>query len=402
MHMVLALTMLLDYSCTDQYQPNMPHMAREFRVSQAQMGSTIQIHLFSCALGMLVVGSLSDRVGRRPVILACQAMQAVSTFTCMCAPHIGWFMVGRVLQGLAASVYVVILASLRDCYPDPAHRQQMMGTLMSLMLVGPIFAPGLGGLLGFQFGWRYPFGLLAIASALLTAAGCVYVHETACKQAESNYPTELHRTVNCRKRVSILICVGTTKSLFDVVIATNGFILEDYFGLTILQTSLFTALFAVACALGSMLSGRLRQAPADVLQMFVPLMLLSAVTLILAGMWLPDSIAAYLSCIAFLQLVVFPPIIAYHTEFTQDLQDIAGVATSVDLSSQYFLSSIISLPGIVAAQNSIAALFFTLAGTVLITELITWIAIRPSSTDPREAPLHSEDSLQKPDLPFHS
>ncbi|CAE7858200.1 mdtL [Symbiodinium necroappetens] len=186
MKVVLALTMLVDYSCTDQYQPNIPAMAKFFMVSPTEMGFTIQIHLLFCALGMTVVGPLSDRIGRRPVILACQLMQAISTVTCMCASSIGWFMAGRAIQGLAASVYVAILASMRDCFDDAASRQRAMGAMMSVMLIGPIFAPAVGGYLASDFGWRCPFGLLAIFAVALACISYHVIHETAPAHEEAS------------------------------------------------------------------------------------------------------------------------------------------------------------------------------------------------------------------------
>ena len=210
MKVVLALTMLVDYSCTDQYQPNIPAMAKFFMVSPTEMGFTIQIHLLFCALGMTVVGPLSDRIGRRPVILACQLMQAISTVTCMCAlsvlcglllhlsqcrsclkylpgaSSIGWFMAGRAIQGLAASVYVAILASMRDCFDDAASRQRAMGAMMSVMLIGPIFAPAVGGYLTSDFGWRCPFGLLAIFAVALACISYHVIHETAPAHEEAS------------------------------------------------------------------------------------------------------------------------------------------------------------------------------------------------------------------------
>ena len=186
-----------------------------------------------------------------------------------------------------------------------------------------------------------------------------------------------------RRRLLILLCLGATKSLFDVVISTNGFILEDHFGHTVEQTAVFTAAFAVACAMGSMVSTQMTARPTTVLWMFIPVLLLSATLLILAGIF-SESIVAYLSSISCLQLVVMPPIMAYHAEFSQELQDIVGMATSVDLCAQYLLSSAMSLVGVFAATYSTKSMLFVLAGTVALTELITLVGICPrsSSTGP--------------------
>jgi len=386
------MTMLVDYSCTDQYQPNIPAMAEVFMVSPTEMGLTIQIHLLFCALGMTVVGPLSDRIGRRPVILACQLMQAISTVTCMCASGIGWFMAGRAIHGLAASVYVAILASMRDCFDDAASRQRAIGGMMSLMLIGPIFAPAVGGYLASEFGWRCPFGLLAVFAVVVACVSYHVIHETAPAHEETNnWVKDVYRTLSCRRRLLILVCVGTTKSLFDVVISANGYILELQFDQTVKQTAGFTAMFAAACTLGSVVAGRLHQEPIDVLRLFTPLMVFSAVALVVAG--ISDTIIWYLPSISLLQFVVFPPIIAYHAEFTRDLEDIAGTATSLDLCAQYFLSSLLSIVGLRAAASGAHAMLFVLAGTVLVTEMFTWCGIaNPGSSKSECEPLIAYES----------
>ena len=70
---VLGITMCLDFFCTDQYQPSMPDMAADFNVPSVAMGSTIQLHLFTSAIGMSLLGPLSDLIGRKPVIVGSQA-----------------------------------------------------------------------------------------------------------------------------------------------------------------------------------------------------------------------------------------------------------------------------------------------------------------------------------------
>ena len=95
-------------------------------------------------------------------------------------------MAGRVIQGLAASVYVVILASMRDCFDDPASRQQAMGRMLFLMQIGPIFAPVVGGFLASAFGWRFPFGLLALLAVLAACVSWQVFHETAAARPQCN------------------------------------------------------------------------------------------------------------------------------------------------------------------------------------------------------------------------
>ena len=202
---------------------------------------------------------------------------------------------------------------------------------------------------------------------------------------------QVRRAIGSRRQLLILVNVGITKSLFDIVISTNGFILEDRYGQTVLSASLYTAAFAVSCAMGSWVSGQLSKKPTEVMMMFTPLVLLAALALVLAGI-MSESMGGYLSSIAFLQFAIFPPIMSFHAEFSQDLNDIAGVATSVDLFSQYMLSSVISLLGIWAAEQGTRAMLFTMACLVILTELITRTGICPPTSFFGEALLLSAET----------
>ena len=128
------------------------------------------------------------------------------------ATNLGWFMAGRVVQGLAASVYVVVLASMRDCYEDPASSLQAMGTMMTLILIGPIFAPGFGGLLGSYFGWRFPFGLLTVVAVLLAFTSCIVVTETAAAREHSS---KIAKALAATSKGLMVLCSCRLGSLFQ-------------------------------------------------------------------------------------------------------------------------------------------------------------------------------------------
>ena len=136
--------------------------------------------------------------------------------------------------------------------------------------------------------------------------------------------------------------------------------------------------------MGSLLASRLHAEPVDVLRMFMPLMLFAASALVLAGVF-SDNIVWYMSSISFLQFVVFPPIIAYHTEFTGELPELAGTAMSVDLFCQYMLSSVVTTLSLGVVQGSTRSVLFTLAATVVVTQLITGSGIGPLASDAIDA-----------------
>lgn len=182
MLILLASTLCLDFFCTDQYQPSMPDMAKEFGVSDVAMGATIQLHLFTSAVCMLFLGPLSDSIGRRIIILCCQVLLVASTFCCACADTFVWFVIGRVFQGVAAAVAPVVLAAIPDCVTSMEDRLWHQAVLTRVMMLGPILAPSGGGFLANIAGWRCPFFLLSGLSAVVLVCSFWALEETAPSQ----------------------------------------------------------------------------------------------------------------------------------------------------------------------------------------------------------------------------
>ena len=111
-----------------------------------------------------IMGNLSDRFGRRPVLLASLAAFAIDYALMGFAPSLAWLFLGRVLAGVAGAVYTPAWAYIADVSP-PEKRAQSFGVMGAAFGVGFIFGPALGGLLG-EFGTRAPFFAAAALGAL--------------------------------------------------------------------------------------------------------------------------------------------------------------------------------------------------------------------------------------------
>ena len=154
---LLGLTMGLDFFCTDQYQPSMLAISSDFAVSHEAIASTIQIHQLSYAVAMLGAGRWLHLLGLRQMILMCQLFFAASTLGCAFAPSFGWFVAGRVLQGIAASCSVGVSAMLSAWYSDRNDMRRAANIISCIALVGHIAGPASGGLLAGIAGWRAAF-----------------------------------------------------------------------------------------------------------------------------------------------------------------------------------------------------------------------------------------------------
>jgi DHA1 family bicyclomycin/chloramphenicol resistance-like MFS transporter len=147
--------------------PALPQMANRLASDVATIQLAVTVYLLALAGGQLVMGPLSDRFGRRPVILAGLALTAAASVLAILVGTVGSLILARVLQALGASAGIVVSrAIIRDLF-DRNRAAAMIGLVATVMVVVPTFGPLIGGLLDTAFGWQAIF--------LFTAVTCTIV-----------------------------------------------------------------------------------------------------------------------------------------------------------------------------------------------------------------------------------
>jgi len=134
--------------------PSLPLLAVLFAVPYATAQMTLTIYLIGIAVGQLIYGPLSDRFGRRPVLLAGIGIYLLGSLAALLAPTIGWLMVARAAQAAGGCAGMVLSrAIIRDVFPRDQAASKL-GFVMMGMTVAPMLAPLLGAELTSAFGWR--------------------------------------------------------------------------------------------------------------------------------------------------------------------------------------------------------------------------------------------------------
>jgi len=160
---------------TDTYLPSMPAIREHFAVDMAAVQLTLSLAFFGGAIGQLFYGPLSDRFGRRPLLIAGLTLYVGASAACMFAQSIEQLIAARFLQTFGSICCPVLArAMVRDL-----HEREAAGRVLALMgmvlSIGPILAPIVGGLLQANFGWRasfvfvtaYGLALLILVTAFL-------------------------------------------------------------------------------------------------------------------------------------------------------------------------------------------------------------------------------------------
>ena len=171
----------------DTYLPAFSGIARSLGATPAQMQQTLSAYLFGFALMNLFHGALSDRFGRRPVVLGGLALFTLASLGCALSQSIGQLVAFRALQGMSAGAGVVVSrAIIRDMFP-PEDAQRVMSQVTIFFGIAPAIAPVLGGFFFVHLGWHSIFWLLTAIGLLLLALNARLLPETLHPEARQSF-----------------------------------------------------------------------------------------------------------------------------------------------------------------------------------------------------------------------
>lgn len=143
------------------FLPSLPAMTVDFGVTYAMMQLSVSLYLAMTAILQILVGPLSDRYGRRPVMLVATAIFVLATLGALVAPNFGLFLAFRLLQAVIATGFVLSRAVVRDMVPQN-QAASMIGYVTMGMSVVPMVGPVIGGVLEQAFGWQSNFVVLGL------------------------------------------------------------------------------------------------------------------------------------------------------------------------------------------------------------------------------------------------
>jgi MFS transporter, DHA1 family, multidrug resistance protein len=178
MIVVLGLLVALGPLTIDMYLPALPRIADELSVSSSVVQLTLTGTLAGLALGQLIVGPLSDSLGRRRPLMAGIVLHMLASLICLFAPNIAVLGVARSLQGVgAAATMVVAIAVVGDLFTDSAAAT-VMSRLMLVLGVAPVIAPSLGAAVLLYGSWHWVFAVLVVLAGGLLLLAALGLPET--------------------------------------------------------------------------------------------------------------------------------------------------------------------------------------------------------------------------------
>jgi len=171
----------------DTYLPSFPAIEAEYGISRALLSQSLAFYLAAFALSTLALGPLSDRLGRRTVIIASLLIYLLASIGCALSADYNTFLFFRLLQGVAAGGGLVSgRAMIRDVY-KPQDAQKAMSRVMMMFGMAPAVAPIIGGWLHDVFGWHSVFYFLALYSGFVMLVFALRVPETLPQEHRQSY-----------------------------------------------------------------------------------------------------------------------------------------------------------------------------------------------------------------------
>jgi DHA1 family bicyclomycin/chloramphenicol resistance-like MFS transporter len=220
----------------DMYLPALPAIAEDLGTSSAAVQLTLTGTLVGLALGQLLIGPLSDAVGRRTPLIAGTALHIVASVLCALAPNVAVLGALRVVQGLgAAAAAVIAMAVVRDLFSGRAFAQ-VLSRLLLVMGAAPVLAPTLGSELLRWTRWQGVFAALAVFGVLLMLVAVFGLRETlppARRQRGGVVPTaRLYRSLlRDRPYVGLVLVAGLAMSSIFAYVSGSSFVLQEQYGL---------------------------------------------------------------------------------------------------------------------------------------------------------------------------
>ena len=248
----------------DLYLPALPQMVRYFDTTEMALNSTLTVFYLFMALGMMGLGPLSDKMGRKALLIPCISVYSLASLACGLCTSVGMLVAMRAVQATAVGALVAISTAMVPDAFEGVLRERILGIVTAMSLIAPMVAPVLGAALLTWFSWQAEFFVLALFG-FLALAFILMQPESLPKEKRltGNVFTPLKKVgslITDKSFFALMLVTGLPPLSYMAFISASSYIYQMQFGFSEVQYGLVYALNAVAIITGTLVSYRIRQA----------------------------------------------------------------------------------------------------------------------------------------------
>ena len=273
----------------DMYTPAVPSLPGYFDTSEQMVNLTLMGFFLCLTVSSLLFGPVSDRFGRKPLLVGSLVAYTAGGVLCAMAPSIIALIGARFVQAIGAGALMAVsMALVKDCFVEE-RREQMIAIIQVLAVVGPVIAPLIGGILLSFFSWRASFVALAIFGAVCLVFALLFEESLPVDERSSgNVMATLGGLVKVgrnRAFMVLLLVVSLFNVAFSAYLAVGSYIYIDFFGTTPQEYTYFFAVTAAFTALGPVIwmKARSKVTPRKFTNAMIALAFASALLLLFVG-----------------------------------------------------------------------------------------------------------------------
>jgi len=243
---------------THLYTPSMPHLVDVFHTTPAVVKLSLSFNALAFGLSQLVHGPLSDRFGRRPILLSGMAGFIFFNLFCALAQSINQLITARVFQGMSASVEaVMVLAIIHDLF-DVTDRVRALAIYGMALALAPATAAIIGGYVHAWLGWRANFVLIAIIGFLALVLIWRLLPESSVPDKNGIKPRQILKgygqLLTNRGFLSYAIISGAGSGIIMAFVTAGPFVLISYFNVAVQHYGLYLLMPVLSYICGSLLT----------------------------------------------------------------------------------------------------------------------------------------------------
>lgn len=239
--------------------PALPLLATTFVSDVSAVQLNVSLFMVGLAISQLVTGPLSDRFGRRPVLLAGLWLTVLASVICILAQTLPQLIAGRFLQALGGATGMVMArAIIRDLYPRE-RVGGMISLVIAVMMIAQMLSPLIGGLIETSFGWRAIFYAMAGTSTVIAASIAFGLPETrrVAAATDSGFFKDVRALSSSRAFMGYVLCQMLASAIIFTFAGGGPYIVVNQMGRTTAEYGLWFATSGVAYMLGNLVSVRL-------------------------------------------------------------------------------------------------------------------------------------------------